>query len=92
MYFVAEVLFHGIDTSIIGETINKRRSSAAIFSVDGGKKGLSNEMAENFKKSRHPVVGSTTIRTKDEFGPKTRFGPKTNSDQILKFGPNYFAN
>ena len=36
--------------------------------------------------------GSTTIRTKDEFGPKIRFGPKTNSDPILKFGPNYFAN
>ena len=38
------------------------------------------------------LEGSTTIRTKDEFGPKTRFGPKTNSDPILKFGPNYFAN
>ena len=37
-------------------------------------------------------TGSTTIRTKDEFGPKTRFGPNTNSDPILKFGPNYFAN
>ena len=38
------------------------------------------------------ATSSTTIRTKDEFGPKTRFGPKTNSDPILKFGPNYFAH
>ena len=32
--------------------------------------------------------GSTTIRTDEKFGPKTRFGPETNSDPILKFGPN----
>ena len=35
---------------------------------------------------------STTIRTKDKFGPKNKFGPQTNSGLILKFGLKYFAN
>ena len=56
---------------------------------------ISDELAiklNEFLQEQGVIFGSTTIRTKDEFGPKTRFGPKTNSDPILKFGPNYFAN
>ena len=48
--------------------------------------------SNNFSSIIEKGKKSTTIRNRIKFVLKTRFGPKTNSDLILKLGPIYLAN
>ena len=46
----------GKNLTLVLRKVNKRRSSVAIFSVEGGSEMTQHDIAENFNKNRYPLV------------------------------------